>query len=122
MMLIISYRPGDDQFWIGCTMAEAERYFFPQLSNEQKGDLPRFLEQMKRYTPKYRKMVCETMGIDKLSDIYFNVSRDLKVCYYDVPHHPFHHLWNAYSPFAKCDIIEISDISELKTVKPVVRD
>ena len=22
-MLIISYRPGDDQFWIGCTMAEA---------------------------------------------------------------------------------------------------
>jgi hypothetical protein len=23
MMLIISYRPGDDQFWIGCTMAEA---------------------------------------------------------------------------------------------------
>ena len=22
-MLIVSYRPGDDQFWIGCTMAEA---------------------------------------------------------------------------------------------------
>ena len=71
-MLIISYRPGDDQFWIGCTMAEA--------------------------------------------------GAELKVCYYDVPHHPFHHLWNAYSPFAKCDIIEISDISELETVKPVVRD
>ncbi len=24
LLVIISYRPGDDQFWIGCTMAEAE--------------------------------------------------------------------------------------------------
>lgn len=31
LLVIISYRPGDDQFWIGCTMAEAERYFFPLL-------------------------------------------------------------------------------------------
>lgn len=50
------------------------------------------------------------------------LSRDLKGCYYDVPHHPFHPLWNAYSPFARCEIIEISDPSELETVKPIVKD
>ena len=33
LLVIISYRPGDDQFWIGCTMASAERYFFPLLFN-----------------------------------------------------------------------------------------
>ena len=121
-MLIISYRPRDDQFWIGCTMAEAEKYFFPLLNEQQKEGLTGFLEQLKEYTPKYKEMVCETMGIDMLSDIYFNVSRDLKVCYYDVPHHPFHQLWNAYSPFARCEFIEISDPAELKTVKPIVRD
>ena len=50
------------------------------------------------------------------------LSRDWKVCYYDVPHHPFHPLWNAYSLFARCEIIEISDSSELEIVKPIVKD
>ncbi|MEE1277115.1 MAG: hypothetical protein UHC59_08995 [Fibrobacteraceae bacterium] len=94
----------------------------PLLNEQQKEGLSGFLEQLKEYTLEYKEMVCETMGIDKLSDIYFNVSRDLKVCYYDVPYHPFHPLWNAYSLFARCEIIEISDPSELETVKPIVKD
>ena len=117
-MKIISYRPADDQFWIGCTKEEAEKFFIPLLNEDSKNGLSEFLRHCEMYDDEYREMVCETMGIEELSYMYFNVSRDLKICYYDVPHHPFHQLWNAYSPFVKCDFIEISHTSELKNVVP----
>ena len=54
------------------------------------------------------------MKVDEIAYAYFNVSRDLSVCYADVAHHPFHQLWNGYSPFCLCDQVEISSPDELK--------
>lgn len=123
VMKIISYRPRDDQFWIDCTMEEAEQFFIPLLEDWRKDRLPNYFREYEEQfsSPAYQKIVCETMEIKEMSYIYFNVSRDLKICYYDVPHHPFHQLWNAYSPFRKCDIIEISHPSELKAIRPTYK-
>ena len=121
-MKIIAYRPEKDLFWIGCTRDEAEKFFIPLISKEQEKDLPSFLSRIQEgYSDSYKKMVCEVMGIDEMSFIYFGVSRDLKFCYFSVPHHPFHQLWNGFSEFAKCDAVEIKDLSELKDVKPTYK-
>ena len=60
--------------------------------------------------------VNEIGGYNALAYAYFNVSRDLSVCYSDVAHHPFNHLWNAYNPFRRCDHVEIQSPDELKDI------
>ena len=64
----------------------------------------------------YERMIKETMEVNEVAYAYFNVSRDLSVCYSDVAHHPFHQLWNGYSPFRKCDHIVIDSLEELKNL------
>lgn len=121
-MKIIAYRPEKDLFWIGCTKEEAEKFFIPLIGKEQEVFWPNFLARMQEgYPDGYKKMVCEVMDIDEMSYIYFGVSRDLKICYFAVPHHPFHQLWNGYSAFARCDAVEIEDLSELKDVEPTYK-
>lgn len=121
-MKIVSYRPNDDQFWIGCTKDEAEKFFVPLLDEQRKAFLPEFFTRMQDYcSDRYKELVCKTMGVDEMSFIYFNVSRDLKECYYSVPHHPFHNLWNGHGPFVRCDTVEIKDLSELKDIKPTYK-
>ena len=115
-MEIISYRPNDDQFWIGCSKEEAERYFVPLLKGK---DLEYYKSMIVRqkYTPDYVSMVKSCMEIEELSYAYFNVSRNLDLCYYDVPHHPFHQLWNAYSLFRRCKHVVINSLEELKDIE-----
>lgn len=121
-MKITAYRPHDDQFWIGCTKDEAEKFFASLLNEKQKKNLPEFFDRMEEYRSDwYKELVCKTMGIDEMSFSYFNVSRDLTVCYYSVRHHPFHNLWNGYGPFVRCDVVEIKDLSELKDFKPTYK-
>ena len=122
-MMIISYRPSDDQFWIACSKEEAEKWFVPLLNEERLKyyhDVLRMNLDRKRQDPEnavaYEKMVKGAMGVDEVSYAYFNVSRDLSECYSDVAHHPFHQLWNGYSPFCLCDHIVIDTPDELKTV------
>lgn len=69
----------------------------------------------------YDDMVKEAMGVDEMSYAYFNVSRDLSECYSDVAHHPFHQLWNGYSPFYLCDHIAIDTPDELKYIQPTYK-
>ncbi len=57
------------------------------------------------------------MEVDDVAYAYFCVSRDLSRCYADVAHHPFHQLWNAYSPFRRCDHVEINSPDELKNIE-----
>ena len=105
-MMIISYRPFDDQSWIACSKEEAEKWFVPLLNEERLKhyhDVLRMNLDRKRQDPEnavaYEKMVKEAMGVDEVAYAYFNVSRDLSECYSDVSHHPFHQLWDGYSPF-----------------------
>ena len=117
-MKIISYKPDDDEFWIGCSKEEAEKFFIPLLNEDSKDGLSEFLRRCGMYDDEYRKMVCKYMGIKELSYIYFNVSRDLKVCYYAFPHQPYHS--RNEGTYINCDIIEISNLSDLERVNPTI--
>lgn len=41
--------------------------------------------------------------------------------YSDVAHHPFHQLWNGYSPLYLCDHIVINTPDELETIQPTYK-
>ena len=121
-MKIISYRPSDDQFWIDCNKEEAEKWFIPLLDEHglrQLKDWIRFNNERKcnpDLEQNYESIVKETMEVDEIAYAYFNVSRDLSVCYADAAHYPFHQLWNGYSPFCRCDHVEINSPDELKDI------
>ena len=76
--------------------------------------------ERKRYNPnwdvEYNSMIKETMEVNEVAYTYFCVSRDLSDCYADVAHHPSHQLWNEYSPFRRCDHVEINSPDELKDI------
>lgn len=123
-MKIISYRPSDDQFWIACTHEEAEKWFVPLLDEsglKQYLDVLRMNDERKENNPEwaieYDNMIKDTMEVNEVAYAYFNVSRDLSVCYSDMAHHPFHQLWNGYSPFRRCDHVDINTPDDLKDVK-----
>lgn len=123
-MDIISYIPSHtlDKFWIACSKEEAERWFIPLLderSLEQLNNWFRYYDSCKQEPDRrnsYEQMIKETMEVDEVAYAYFCVSRDLSECYADVAHHPFHQLWNAYSPFRLCDHVEINSPDELKDI------
>lgn len=121
-MKIISYRPDDDQFWIACSKYEAEKWFVPLLDGKS---LKRYQDVLietehRKWHPEvaaeYDNMIKEAMCVDDVAYAYFNVSRDLTICYSDVAHHPFHQQWNAYSPFCLCDHIDIQSPDQLKDI------
>ena len=58
------------------------------------------------------------MGIDELAYSPLQCLPRLSVCYADVAHHPFHQLWNGYSPFCPCDHVELETTEELHLVEP----
>ena len=122
-MTILSYRPSDDQFWIACTKEEAEKWFVSLLDEsglKQYHDVLRMNIERKEHNPKwaieYDNMIKDTMEVNEVAYAYFNVSRDLSVCYSDVAHHPFHQLWNGYSPFRRCDHVAINSPKDLKDI------
>lgn len=121
-MKIISYRPDDDQFWIACSKEEAEKWFVPLLDDQKLNQYQEVLNENEHrkghpeVAAKYEDMVKEALQVNEVAYAYFNVSRDLTVCYSDVAHHPFHQLWNGYSPFCLCDHIEINSPDQLKNI------
>ena len=124
-MTIISYIPSPqlDKFWIACSKEEAEKWFVPLLDENglrQYENVIRMNAERREHSPerdaKYNEMIKEAMEVDEVAYAYFCVSRDLSECYADVAHHPFHQLWNAYSPFRRCDHVEINSPDELKDI------
>ena len=116
-MEIISYNPSDDEFWIGCSEEEMHQHFIPILKGRGKEDLNRLLQNRKERTPEYCQMVMHTLEIDHMYYMFFNVSRDLTVCFAEVPHFPFSHMWNAYSPFRRCKHLHIDTLQALRSIQ-----
>ena len=125
-MTILSYIPAvadkQDSFWIACSKEEAEKWFIPLLDERGHQWLQNWFEACEmRARDKdqgkwYEDMIKEAMHVDGLAYAYFCVSRNLSECYADVAHHPFHQLWNGYSPFWRCDHVEINTPDELKDI------
>ena len=124
-MTILAYRPDDDQFWLSCNKEEAERWFIPRLDEKGMKSLNGWFElyasrkRQEDHGKEYEDMVKEMMCVDEIAYAYFNVSRDLSVCYAEMAHHPFHQLWNGYSPFCPCEHVEIKSPDELRFVEPI---
>ncbi len=116
-MRVIACRPKDNQFWIGCSEEEAKSIFLPKLSPRNKKLYFEIIENTKRMTQEYWDMVMEVLETEEKFYAYFNVSRDLSICFPQKPHFPFANMWNAYSPFRKIDQITINSLDELKSLK-----
>ena len=126
-MKIISYIPAapdkPDSFWIACSKEEAEKWLVPLLDEEglrQYNMVLRMNANRKEQDPlweeKYNDMIKETMGVNEVAFVHFCISRDLSECYAEVAHHPFHQLWNGYSPFWRCDHVDINTPDDLKDI------
>lgn len=118
-MILLNYRPGDDQFWIGCTFEEAEANMLPLMSPvevQKYHDLKSRRSSLSE-DEQYMQTIRECYDISEVPKAYFNVSRDLKVCYPEFPLFPFAGQWNGYSPFVNCDHVEIHDLGELKQME-----
>ncbi len=113
-MEIIACRPKDDQFWIGCSKEEAQSIFLPKLSEKEKDTYFKILEINKSRPESYWEMVMKNTESNEIHYAYFNVSRDLIICFPEQPHFPFANMWDAYSPFRKIDHKTISSLNELR--------
>lgn len=118
-MTILNYRPGDDQFWIGCSFEEAEANMLPLMDRD---NILRYHDLKREYSElikgeNFVQSIRECYGINDVPEAFFNVSRDLEICYPEIPLFPFAGQWNGYSPFEDCDHVEISDLSELKQLE-----
>ena len=118
-MTILNYRPADDQFWIGCTYEEAEEMMLPLMD---RGRILRYHELKREYRSYLKnedhvRSLRKCYGINVVPEAFFNISRDLKVCFPEFPLFPFAGQWNSWNPFVNCDHAEIQDLSELKELK-----
>lgn len=116
-MKVLACRPGDDQFWIGCDLEEANNIFLPHLSKEAVENYERMVNQIGNHSKEYWNAVMDATETDEIFHAYFNVSRDASICFPQVPHFPFANLWNGYSPFRKIDTKTIHSLDELKNLK-----
>lgn len=118
-MTILNYRPADDQFWIGCTYEEAEEMMLPLMDRDR---ILKYHELKRAYrwvlkNEDYIRSLRKCYGINVVPEAFFNISRDLKVCFPEFPLFPFAGQWNSWNPFVNCDHAEIQDLSELKELK-----
>ena len=122
-MTILNYRPADDQFWIGCTYEEAEEMMLPLMDRDR---ILKYHELKRAYrcvlkNEDYIKSLRKCYGINVVPEAFFNISRDLKVCFPEIPLFPFAGQWNSWNPFVDCDHVEIQDLSELKELKVTLK-
>jgi hypothetical protein len=93
-----------DAFWVEATHEEAIQSVFPLLSSELQSESEQLaarcenLEETDSQTP---RLFC------------FLVARDLSSIDPFEVHYPFHHLWNAYSPFRSIPERTITSLQEL---------
>lgn len=120
-MKVLACRPRDDQFWIGCNEEEAINIFLPLLSKEAILNYNRIAHSKEKYDKEYWKAVMNATDTNEIFHAYFNISRDTKICYPEVPHFPFANMWDAYSPFKKIDTKTINSLDELKNLKMIYK-
>lgn len=98
----------DDEggFWVECTFEEAISEIYPRLSEKE-------IQISNKEADYYDNNILEKLGTNPKYKYCFIVSKDLKRILPRHPYFPFHQLWNAYSPFIKCEIREIETLNEL---------
>lgn len=130
-MRVLAYNPREDEFFIGASFAEflslPEKYMTEEakasietyeifIEEEQKRQ-KKALENKDSFYFNYFDYIKNLYGTDIFPDICFCMSRGasvLEVIDYDFP---FHHMWNAYSPWVKIKVVEIDDLAVLSTLK-----
>ena len=120
-MKVIACRPKDDQFWIGCSEAEARTIFLPRLSERDKMKYFEIINSYKNRSDVYWEEVMKVTETKAIYHAYFNVSRDLAICFPEQPHFPFANMWDAYNPFRKIDPKTIYSLDELKDLKMIYK-
>jgi hypothetical protein len=94
-----------DAFWVEATLEEAEAAIYPRLTQERVAESKALAERWAEHA-KSRSQ----------TSYCFLVARDLSSIDPHAFHYPFHHMWNAYSPFAEMPERKIEQLEELATI------
>ena len=97
-----------DAFWVEATTDEAEAYVFPLLETVS-------VRESRRLADEFSTIV-EQSSVP-LRPFCFLVARDLSSIDPMHAHYPFHHMWNAYSPFEALPTSVIENLQELRTLR-----
>jgi hypothetical protein len=96
-----------DAFWVEATQEEAEISIFPRLKSAA-------LAESKNLAERYSHLAALK---DPPRPYCYLVARDLSFIDPFHFHYPFHHLWNAYSPFEPIGPLMISGLDELHNIQ-----
>jgi len=96
-----------DAFWVEATQEEAIQSVFPLLSQEARLESEELASQSASLAAQISQ---------PLRPFCFLVARDLSTIDPFVVHYPFHHMWNAYSPFRSIPERTISCLDQLSDV------
>jgi hypothetical protein len=99
--------PPIDAFWVEATHEEAIQSVFPMLS-------PKLQSESERLAARCENLA-ETIS-QPPRPFCFLVARDLSSIDPFEVHYPFHHLWNAYSPFRSISEQTITSVHELAQI------
>jgi len=97
-----------DAFWVEATLEEAAAAVFPYLSGEQKESSEREVKDFGH--------IAKEVG-DPPRPYCFLVAKDLRSIEPYPVHYPFHHGWNAYSPFRYIGDYVISKLEQLASLQ-----
>ena len=124
-MEVLAYNPSDDLFFIGATFEE-----FSKLEEEYRIECEefsvevakRFIDEETRFTPaeeslSYFQVIKDMYGIDIFPEICFSAHRNLSVIKAMPYDFPFHHMWNAYSPWKRIKATRIDNLHDLTTLQ-----
>jgi hypothetical protein len=95
-----------DAFWVEATLEEAEAAIHPRLTHEDVAKSKALAERLAEFArSRGRSPYC------------FLVVRDLSSIDPHEFHYPFHHMWNAYSPFSEMPERKIARLEELASIE-----
>ena len=109
-MKVLSYNPSEDRFFVG--LSELEFKQVKEIYSHCTNDIGKEMFVIRQYdirdayrytdepeeSMNYINMIKEAYEIDNLPFICVIVDRNLVHIETSVHHHPFHNLWNGYSP------------------------
>lgn len=131
-MKVLSYNPSDDSFFVSVTWDEyrrlAAKYEIDAAGEDVEGVIESFkdfLEIQKETDAEsegfsYEQYIKDWYGIDEMPNICLVIKRDLSEFAVEQYNHPFHHLWNGYSPWEKIKTVAINDLSDLAVLACIV--
>ena len=122
-MIILSYDPTDDKFFIGLSFEEFNKitkdYNIKYCHCNYQNDVEHFNHQLQN--KEYVKMIKQVYGIDEVPYICIITDRTKVQIETTVHHHPFHQLWNGYSPWRKIQPLLINEL-DLENIKINIKE